>query len=275
MKQQHFHYPSFFLLLLLIGFSSCQSTAPEQKTADNPKVEEATPKPALPKALAQGLEAHGGLERWEQMKSLQFAMMKGEKKETHLTQLKNRKTRISHEDYTIGFDGEEVWVAPNKAAFGKGSARFYHNLRFYFFGLPFLFADPGINYEELPQKEINGIMYDAVKISYQSGVGDAPEDYYIAHFHPETHLMDVLLYTVTYYKGTTNENYNALMYEWQEVNGLKVPKVMSGYKYENGQIGELRYERPLLDVEIKETAPDEALFEMPEGAEIDSLITHE
>lgn len=274
MKQQHFYYYSFLLLLLLVGLFSCQSTTPEQQTNDSPTVEETPAKPDLPKALAKGLEAHGGLDRWQEMKSLQFAMMKGDKKETHLTQLKNRKTRISHEDYTIGFDGKEVWVAPDKAAFGKGSARFYHNLRFYFFGLPFLLADPGINYEELPQKEINGIMYDAVKISYQAGVGDAPEDYYIAHFHPETHLMDVLLYTVTYYKGTTNENYNALMYEWQEVNGLKVPKVMKGYKYENGELGELRYERIMLDVEVAENAPDETLFEMPEQAEIDSLITH-
>lgn len=275
MRQQHFHYYGFFLAVLLIGLSSCQSTTSEQQTNDSPKAEEVTARSVLPKALERGLQAHGGLDKWEQMASLQFAMMKDDKKETHLTHLKNRKTRISHEDYTIGFDGKEVWVSPNKAAFGKGSARFYHNLRFYFFGLPFLFADPGINYEELPPKEINGITYDAVKISYQAGVGDAPEDYYIAHFHPETHLMDVLLYTVTYYKGTTNENYKALMYEWQEVNGLKVPKVMSGYKYENGELGDLRYETLLLDVEIKEAAPDEALFEMPEVAEIDSLIVQE
>lgn len=268
----------FIYLLCLTAFLwTCQSTSTTENTENKPTAveENTTPKIKLPEALQKGLTAHGGLERWQSMNSLQFAITRNEKKETHLTHLKNRKARISHEDYTIGFDGKEVWVSPNKAAFGKGSARFYHNLRFYFFGLPFLLADPGINYEVLLPVEMNGKTYDAVKVSYNDGVGDAPDDYYIAHFDRETHIMDWILYTVTYYKGEPNENFNALFYEWEKVNGLLLPKVVRGYKYADGELGEQRYETPFFDIEVREEAPDTGLFEMPEEAEIDSLLVVE
>ena len=265
---------SIILFVFALAIFACQETqAPAQQSAA--EVKESPQLPTLPEALARGLEAHGGLERWQKMRSLEYDIDRGGSAEHQLIDLHNRKVRLSHENYTLGFDGKEVWVAPNKEAFGKGSARFYHNLIFYFHAIPFVLADPGIQYEELPQKAFEGKLYDAVKISYNDGVGDAPDDYYIAHFDPETHLMKWLLYTVTYYSGTPGEKYNALLYdEYEEVNGLKVPKLMKGYKYENGELGELRYERPFNSIKLSETAPDQSLFEMPEVAEIDTLLAH-
>ena len=261
-------------LILVIIVSACQESSPSEQQPEA-TVQEAPELPALPKALSQGLEAHGSLERWQKMRTLEYDIDRGGSPEHQLIDLHNRKVHLSHENYTVGFDGTEVWVAPNKAAFGKGSARFYHNLIFYFHAIPFVLADPGIQYEELPQKEFEGKLYDAVKISYNKGVGDAPDDYYIAHFDTETHLMKWLLYTVTYYSGAPGEKYNALLYdEYEEVNGLKVPKLMKGYKYEDGELGELRYERPFNNIKLSESAPDQSIFEMPEAAEIDTLITH-
>ena len=255
------------LWLLLIGFIfACQPQSPE--TPDEPT----TPTANLPEALSAALEAHGGLEQWQSMRTLEYEIERADSIEHHLIDLQNRKVLLSHPNYKLGFDGQEVWVSPNKAAFGKGSARFYHNLVFYFHAMPFVLADPGINYEVLPQKEIEGRLYNAVKISYNEGVGDAPDDYYIAHFDAETNQMRWLLYTVTYYSGEANERFNALLYdEWVEVNGLLVPKVNKGYKYADGQIGEMRYERVFNNIKLSIEAPDQSLFEMPENAAIDSL----
>lgn len=229
----------------------------------------------MPKALLQGVEAHGGMQRWNEMQTWAYTIDKNDNPERQLTDLKTRKVLNKQKDYTVGFDGKEVWITPNKAAFGKGSPRFYHNLYWYFHAFPFVMTDPGINYEVLPQKEINGRMHDVVKISYNAGVGDAPDDYYIAHFDTETHQMYMLLYTVTYFQGKPGDKFNALIYDdWIKVNGLLVPNSMKGYKYADGKLGEQRYHRFFKDIALSTTPADQAIFEMPAGAEIDELIQH-
>ncbi len=248
--------------------------SPSPSKTDNLEPEPTTATVPLPDLLQSSLEAHGGLDRWESMKTMAYTVERREKPERHLIDLQTRKVLLTHEDYKLGFDGQEVWVSPNKAAFGDGSARFYHNLRFYFVAMPFIVSDPGIKYEVLSEKELNGKKYDALRITYNEDVGDAPEDEYILHFDPETHQMEWLLYTVTYYTGQPGERYNALHYSaWQEVNGLIVPKKMEGYRFEDGQIGEKRYERLVEDFELTTIQPDPAQFEIPKEAEIDSLIT--
>lgn len=228
---------------------------------------------SYPKALSKALEAHGGLDRWKSMHTLKYTMIKSEKPEQHSVDLHTRKVRIAHEDYTIGYDGKEVWVAPDKAAFGNSSARFYHNLYFYFFALPYLAADPGIVYTELPVREFNGKKYDVVKIGYESGIGDAPDDEYIMHFDQQTGLMHLLLYTVTYFSKEKSDRYNAIIYDdWIDVNGLKLPGSFKGYKYENDQLGDQRYERVFVDHYLDEQPLVESTFAIPAVSEIDSLL---
>ena len=81
-------------------------------------------------------------------------MAQGEDSERQEFNLEMRYALIIHPDYLIGFDGQDVWISPNKELFKKGSPRFYHNLNFYFFTVPFIFSDEGVNYELLPEKEI-------------------------------------------------------------------------------------------------------------------------
>lgn len=232
-------------------------------------------KAKMPKALQQGIEAHGGLDQWHKMQTWAYTIQKNDKPERHFVDLKTRKVLLTSDDYTLGFDGKEVWITPDKAAFGKGSPRFYHNLLFYFHAFPFVMTDPGINYEVLPQKEMNGKMYDAIKISYNAGVGDAPDDYYIAHFDTETHQMYLLLYTVTYFQGKPGEKFSAIIFDdWKNVNGLLVPNSMTGYKYADGKLGDKRYNRVFNDIALSTTPADQSKFEMPVGAEIDELIKH-
>jgi len=247
-------------------FIACQPTATETPVPTKPQVK-------LPMVLKKGLEEHGGIEQWNKMSALTFAFNRGEEKEVQKISLGDRKSLITRDSVQVGFDGKEVWVAPNKAAYGKGSARFYHNLIFYFYAMPFVLADPGIIYEEVSARVIEDISYPGVKISYHDDVGDAPDDYYIAYFHPETSELYLLLYTVTYYQDGPSTKYSALVYDsWQEVNGLKLPLKMVGYKFENDTLGAKRYERSFEGVTVSEKAFESGIFDMPEVAEIDSLI---
>ncbi len=268
----------FLLISIAITNNACENTPSEDSTAQQADETTATStentSDRFPELLMEALTAHGGFDRWRSMKNMSFTVERKGSPEEHLIDLENRKVLLTHEDYKVGFDGQEVWVSPDKAAFGDGSARFYHNLRFYFVAMPFIVTDPGINYQVLPQKEIQGTTYNALRVTYDAGVGDAPEDEYILHFHPDSNQMEWLLYTVTYYSGEPSEKYNALHYsEWQEVNGLLMPQMMEGYTYQKGKIGEQRYERAIDDFQMTTDKPDQSLFMMPEEAEIDSLVS--
>lgn len=267
---------NILIISIAVIFLQCSNQEQQSSEVISEKIEaDENPTKELPELLTKALEAHGGLDNWNKFSTLEYRLsstLGGEKIETQLVNLKNRKVRITGDGYTVGMDGEHVWASPSKEAFGQMSPRFYHNLIFYFYAIPFVLADDGINYEDLGTVSVMNSEYRALKVSYNEGVGDADDDFYIAHFNPETFQLELLLYTVTYYSGEKHENYNALKYtKWQDVNGTIVPATFEGYKYANGVIGDLRYKTDFDQVMLKETAPEESLFAMPTEAEIDSL----
>ena len=263
-----------YLSLALLA-ASCSSN-PEQATTDAPAETVAATPRELPEVLRQALEAHGGLAVWQQFGTMGYRMkstLGTPRDETHLIDLRTRQTRIEGAGYQLGRDGQErVWVSPTKAAFGEMSPRFYHNLFFYFFSIPFVLADEGIMYEDLGTRTVAGKEYQALKVSYDSGRGDSSGDEYIAHFNPETHRLELLLYTVTFFEPGKEASYNALLYpEWQQVNGLLLPRRIEGHKFANDQIGDLRYQAGFSNVQLARAQPAASLFAMPQGAEVDSL----
>ncbi|MEO1053392.1 MAG: hypothetical protein AAFX87_22350 [Bacteroidota bacterium] len=269
----------YFLALVVLIMASCAGGSGQQEESTQTESEATTvaeeKKPEYPELLQKVFEAHGGLETWQAQGTLEYDLYKNEELtggEHQLIDLTNRKVLLSAEAYKIGFDGEEVWVSPNKAAFGS-SPRFYHNLFFYFFAIPFVFGDEGINYEVIGETTVAGKTYNAIKVSFNAGVGDAPDDYYIGHFNVDTNQLELLLYTVTYRSREKTENYNALVYEWQEANGLIIPKSITGYKYSEGELGDQRYKGIFENVTFKTEQPDQSVFAIPAESEIDTLIT--
>ena len=63
-----------------------------------------------PENMTKIFDAHGGLDKWNTMKSLKFTMKKPNGDEVTTTNLKNRKSLIEMPNHTIGFDGEDVWL---------------------------------------------------------------------------------------------------------------------------------------------------------------------
>ena len=214
-------------------------------------------------SLSNVFNTHGGFEQWSKMKTLSYK--KGDEATT--TNLQNRMIRLETAERTIGFDGEKVWVAPDTVDASR--ARFYHNLYFYFYAMPFVVGDPGASYEDLDAKEIAGKSYKGIKVSYGEGVGDAPDDNYIIWYDPETFRMEWLMYTVTYRSGEPSDKYGLIRYDqWAENNKLMLPTSISWYTYEEDSVGALRSEASFENIVISEDTPSASLFAMPENAQV-------
>jgi hypothetical protein len=232
--------------------------------------------------LEETYEAHGGLNTFKEfnvveydMKDLPFSPV-GILNDHQLIDLNSRRILITSDTYKIGFDGSEAWITPNMEALGI-PPRFYSSTPFYFFGLPFLFADPGVNLESLGTKEINGKEYNVVKVTYDKGIGDTPDDNYVAYIDKDTNQLKLSHYIVTYPplmqgKSIDELERHAVVYdEWQEVEGLRVPKKISFYVWSDNTLGDsalgsIRFE----NVSFKKESPDPAIFQKPEGAVVDN-----
>ena len=231
--------------------------------------------------LEETYDAHGGLETFKQFGTLEYdeeMEIVGivQLNDHQLIDLQFRKILITSDTYKLGLDGNEAWITPNMAALGL-PPRFYSSTPFYFFGLPFLFADPGAKIKSLGTKELNGTEYNVVEITYDPGIGDTPDDNYVAYIDKDTNQLKILTYIVTYPplmqgKSIDELERHAAVYEaWQEVNGLTVPKKISFYEWSDDKLGDtevgfMRFE----NVSFKEESPDPAIFQKPEGAEVDN-----
>jgi hypothetical protein len=254
-------------LLFCVGLSACE-TSPRETA-------EETPGPAVPAVLAPYLDAHGGLDAWRRFGTLAFDLQRGDWTDHQLIDLNSRRVRITSEAYTIGFDGEDVWITPDREALNYGAPpRFYSGTYFYFFAIPFVFADPGTHVEKVEPRMLDGKAHDVLRVTYEPGVGDSPEDEYLAYFDPVTKRLRLVLYTVTY--GRTVEpdappRYGALRYdEWQTARGLLVPKHATYFRWEGDHLGDRRSEVWYHNVRFDVAAPPPERFARPEGAVVDA-----
>lgn len=246
---------SFFL-------ASCQPNQPNgQESASEEPTKAVTGHHSA--TITKVFDAHGGFEVWASMKKMSYR--RGE--ETTITNLSSRKIKLESATQRIGFDGSNVWISPD--SLDASRARFYHNLYFYFYAMPFVVGDPGVFYEDVEARDFLGKRLKGVKVSYDAGVGDSPKDYYIIWYDPATHKMEWLMYTVTFRSGEAHENYNLIKYDqWADIAGLNLPTSIQWYTYKEGKIGEMRSEASFEDVQLSTTAPSDDLFIMPEDAKI-------
>ncbi len=262
----------FTFSILLIFFFSCKEveTTKESKVAEN-EVETTEERP-YPVALQNIFDAHGGLSLWKEQRTLTYVIPKTENPETHITDLYSRKDKIETPNYDMGFDGNRPWLL-NKEKVYEGNVEFYHNLMFYFYAMPFVLADDGIYYDEAPALEFEVTSYPVIQITYGDGVGTSPKDEYYIHYHPETHEMAWLGYTVTYRTGEDSDNIKWIRYDdWGNFSGLKLPNSISWYNYEGMNIKDLRntvaFEKVSIDRESKPTG----FYDKPDKAEYYSKV---
>ncbi|WP_418602998.1 DUF6503 family protein [Hwangdonia sp.] len=252
----------------MILIVSCKQSSETKK--ENVNVEDTpTISKAYPENISKIFKAHGGLEIWNTMNTLKFTMPKEDGNEVTTTHLKNRKSLIEMPHHIVGFDGKNVWLKNKDTTTYKGNAKFYYNLMFYFYAMPFVLADDGIVYEDTDPLVFEGKTYPGIKISYNTGIGESPEDEYILYYDAEIHNMVWLGYTVTFFTDEKSKEFHFIKYSnWQTVEGLLLPETLTWYNYENNKPTTKRNDLKFTDVVLSKEKPSDALFEMVEGATI-------
>ncbi len=253
---------------LLFGCQSEQTGETQETdtaaTSEEPVENESTAE--APELIAPTLSALGGLDTWMSYNTLEYDLKGGLLGDDHqMIDMKERKVLIKADSFQIGNTGQEVWVTPSKEAVPKMPPEFYSGLYFYFFAVPYVFADPGVVLEQMPEQELGGQSYQVVRATFEDGTGDSPKDEFRLLIDPQTKQPAYLLYTVTYFDQEANENFSAIHYEeMQEVGGLQVPKIMTWYKYENNDLGEKQNSVTFENVAFKAEDMPENMFAKPE-----------
>ncbi|WKD86329.1 hypothetical protein KCTC32516_01699 [Polaribacter huanghezhanensis] len=189
-----------------------------------------TKKENFPNELAKVFEKHGGIEAWKKAKTLSFN--KGD--EVYTTDLQSRKIVVKAPNYSLGFDGKEVWLSQKDSTAFKGNKNFYYNLYFYFYAMPFVLADDGIMYEKTTDLVFDGVSYPGFKISYKANIGSSPDDNYLIYYNKDSYQMEWLAYTVTFNSKKPSEKYSIIRYnDWNSVSSLLLPKSITWYNQDS------------------------------------------
>ncbi|MCR9142882.1 MAG: hypothetical protein NXI24_11565 [bacterium] len=241
--------------------------------------------PQGPQALQQTLQTHGGLGEFRSFKGVSYDLTNWPFaavppiNDRQTIDLSNRTVHISGTNsaggaYTLGFDGKEAWI-DDPAALGL-PARFYYNTPFYFFAMPFVFADPGVTVSPEPDFTNGDKSYRVVKITYGAGVGDSPEDDYILYLDQTSGRIEFAHYIVSYKalaggKPAADLERHVVVFDWQSADGLVVPAKFHFHAYDPEKIvGEKLASVGVENVKFSKTRPDQALFQKPAGASVDS-----
>lgn len=261
------------LVLLVFG---CKPKGTETKIAvENDHVEEpriSTQESEGIALLEKCLKAHGGLDVWRSFQGLEYNLDDNGKQVYQLTHLKDRRAYLKSKKYEVGFDGKVAWALPDASEVSGKSAAFYYNLDFYFIGVPFLLKDPGVNASYEGKVNVNEKEYESLKITFGSGVGLTPKDVYYLYLDPESFVLQILTYSISYFEENPGINSAKVYSDYRAVQGLLMPHKMENFEWADGKIGQSKnHLRIFKDIRYLEEIPDEKRFEVPENAKIESL----
>lgn len=112
-------------------------------------------------------------------------------------------SRLELKDETVlVFDGARAWISP--AASELTGARFHLLTWPYFLAAPFKLADPGTHLESKEFRRLGLQFHESAKLTFDSGVGDTPDDWYLLFVDSITKRLAGMAYIVTY--GTSPED---------------------------------------------------------------------
>ncbi len=259
------------VLVALFAFVSCNDgkTTKLITPSDYAKAQRDILESTYPESITKVLNAHGSLEVWKEMETLKFTMRKETGNEITTTDLKNRYSIIEMPNHTIGYDGTNAWLQSKGDIPYDGNPKFYYNLMFYFYAMPFVVADDGIIYEEVDPLVFEGKKYPGIKVSFESGVGESSQDEYIVYYDSQTGMMTWLGYTVTYFTKEKSKTWSFIKYdEWQAVNGIKLPKQLVWYNVKDNMPTSKRNVIDFVDIILTESSKGKNAFKMPTGAKV-------
>ena len=225
--------------------------------------------------VARMIAAHGGMETWAAAPTVSFTeeFRSGEADSGFpgrvIVEQGPRRARLDYGGMQAYWDGAKAWSV-NWAI--PTPPRFLALLNYYFVNLVWLTRDDGVNLGEPGTAKLwdDPTEYITVKMTFDPGVGDTPDDYYVLYIHPETHRLHANEYIVTYEsllpEGATATDPHILVYdEYAEVDGLVVPTHYTIYETDQTIYGTCVFS----DWSFSDPW-DESWMKMPEGAVIDT-----
>lgn len=236
------------------------------------------------KIVWAAMEAHGGLSKWYGNGPISFhfnyqPLDGGTTRDTYQTvdtwSLNAKHISAADSSDRYGLNNGQYWLDADSTAF-MYNTRFWSLTPIYFVGQPFILDGSGVNLQKLDQKEYKSSPQNVIKVTFDSGTGDAPDDYYILYFDSRTHRLNAIRYIVSYpgyfEKGEhLPEKFMELLGE-QVVSGIYLP---TGYKTywlnDNEKPGEHITNISLSEVEFL-PGLGASFFDIPSDAQlIDSL----
>ncbi|KAA1243006.1 DUF6503 family protein [Aquimarina sp. RZ0] len=166
------------------------------------------------------------------------------------------KIRIDKKDKsTLLYDGQDVYLSPAEAN-DKG-ARFDMFTWTYFFCMPYKLDDPGTSLTIQEDRKLNNIPHSTAKLTFDSGTGDAPDDWYILYADQVISSLQAAAYIVTFgsdgnttkaeadphvirYKGFKNVNRIPFATSW-EFYGWTKEKGMTDTKLGEATISDITF----------------------------------
>jgi len=204
--------------------------------------------------VLRAIEAHGGLEAWYRAPTSsytwEYANKDADIRFKSFLVVDNRTRRAYHDLLTTGtydnaqpvdarfaWDGEQAWIAPDSIE--QPNPRFWALSGFYFQQIPFVLADPGTNYEALPDETLDGEPHDMVRITFGENVGDSPDDTYTLYLDKGSGQVDAIRYTVSFGRDVDpDDDLSETFFDYQDyvtVHGLTVPTRFEGYSYSEAE----------------------------------------
>lgn len=108
----------------------------------------------------------------------------------------------------------------------------------YFFLFPYKLSDPGTIWNAYDNKEKDNENYLTEKLSFKSGTGEAPDDWYVVYADKTTNLLEKAAYIVSINGGkeAAEKNPHAIQYlEYKAVDGIPMATKWVFWGWEEGK----------------------------------------
>lgn len=266
-------------MVLAPATSHAQTTKP---TTTQPSAKPTTPpareRSALATVFAHRIGRAHGMDAWQNKQAIKTdlvvhfgpaELVNG----TMIYDMHTSRVRLELTDgTTLVFDGEKAWVSPSSAE--APMARFHLLTWPYFLAAPFKLRDPGTHLEPSGTLPIHDTVTATRKLTFNEGVGDAPDDWYIIYPDLATNRLAAMAYIVSYGKGgkAAEEEPHAIVYhDYETIDGVTLSTRWTFHHWsaEEGPHGDPIGEVQLRNIEFVE-AHEEA-FAKPDDAREDKL----
>lgn len=236
---------AFLLIAMALAIASCKNTATDKATAAEIVVDVTSNHPSYVTDMETAHAKARLLENEVICFNLDMTFGKNNSLMKIFTTPTSSAIRVDKKDgtSTIMIDGE-VYTNADSTKWNREKFGIYTYQ--YFFMAPYKFSDGGTVWQKLPPMLVDSVMTDRSMLTFEAGTGDAPDDWYMVHSDPSTHLVQHIGYIVTG-GGTSVEeaekNAHAISYaDYKEFAGIPFATswTFSDYNKETGlgqQIG--------------------------------------